>query len=379
MRIIYFCQRLHPNFVDSLVALSKEHDVKVLVRSDGLPNERIACLNVEVYPESLISKALSSFSNIVGQTVSSYDECFPSFRFMFRSISSQNCDLVYVRYPKRLHRSVWIVAKVQRCRIFSYVQEICPKVISPKDNRIFPLSHFYESNQIQVKPPVNFIPLSIELNRDFGEAKSDHYVPDGLSQLRLIHVGKLIERKGQMIILEAISALVKEGMNIHLSLYSHTPPNAYREKLLTVLKDLMIAENVEFMPSKTPDEMLLEYRKHDVFVYSGWVRETLDLDVETYARATGTCGTRLYSLIEAMAAGLPVVCASERHVVGAVENGGNGLVFEKGNAADLVCKIKDISVMDLNGMGARSRALIEAHHDAKDFSARFTRFVMRNK
>lgn len=76
-----------------------------------------------------------------------------------------------------------------------------------------------------------------------------------------------------------------------------------------------------------------------------------------------------------MAAGRPIVCATDHHVVGAIENGGNGLLFEKGDAIDMANKIKAIAGMNLEAMGARSRELVEAYYNAKDFPTRFERFL----
>lgn len=375
MKIIFFCQRLHPNYTDSLRALARKHEVTVFVRSTDYPNERLMDLHVKVYPQSTISKFFSKLRSISGRTVSEYSHSYPSIRFLMRELAPSNCDVAYVRTPHPLRRAVSVVAKTHRRTLLYFDEGICPVNVLSKDNKIYPQLAAPSTNSTKDYPPPNFIPLTIDLKRDFAGEKIDFYQPEKSANLRLMHVGKLIERKGQTVIFDAVSTLVNKGVMVRLSMYSHTPSNAYRERLLNTVEEIGITEHVEFMPAKNTDEMLREYRNHDIFVYSGWVRSERDADIETFARATGRCGTRLYSLIEAMAAGLPVVCASERQVVGAVENGGNGLVFEKGNASDLVAKIEAIAGMDLRAMGARSRALIEEHHDAKDFPARFERFA----
>lgn len=375
VKVIFICQRLHPNYTDSLRALSRAHDVTVLVRKKGFPNERLADLNVEIYQESLLSRSLIALLTMLGRPANRYDRCFPSLRFLLRRLAPGACDVVYVRKPRWLYAATQVAACLRRRPILIYEQEICPASVSPGDRHIYPLVAAPETGGQADYPPRNFIPLTIDLSRDFGEVHCPPHDPDGDAPLRLMHVGKLIERKGQAIIFEAMAALVARGMNVRLAMYSHTPTNAYREKLVETVSRLGIAEHVEFMSPKSPDEMLAEYRKHHLFVYSGWVKTRRSPDALTYERATGACGTRLYSMIEAMAAGLPVVSSSEEIVVGAVENGGNGLVFEKGDATDLAAKIERIAGMDLAAMGARSRELIETHHDAKDFPSRFERMV----
>lgn len=377
MKIIFICQRLHPNYTDSLRALSREHDVTVIVRATGYPKERLADLKVELYPESLLSRGRIALLTLLGRSTSCSDLYFPSLRFLLRRFAPVECDLVIVRKPRWLYASVRVASFLRRQPLLRYEQVMCPVVTSPGDRRICPLVAAPQSGGEADYPPPNFIPLAIDMSRNFGDIRCPPYDPHEDGPLRLMHVGKLIERKGQAIIFEALASLVARGMNVSLGMYSHTPSNAYRQKLEQMVSVLGIAEHVEFMSPKSAEVMLAEYRKHHLFVYSGWVKADRSPDELTYARAIGSCGTRLYSMVEAMAAELPVVSASEEVVVGAVEHGGNGLVFEKGDAADLAAKIEAISRMDLSAMGARSRALIETYHNARDFPARIERLMNR--
>lgn len=262
-----------------------------------------------------------------------------------------------------------LAARIAGCRFVTYRQNIADRSKRSSGKTVYPLCSLAGGES----PPVNFIPLTIDLARFPETEPIPSYTRHGNEPLRIIAVGKLIERKGHHLLIEA-AAQLRDTLSLQIGIYgaySEMHARQFGRQLSELILERGLQDCITLMPRISPDAMLAEHAKHHLFVYSGWVAPTRDPDEETYARATGACGTRLYSLIEAMAAGLPVVCASERHVVGAVENGGNGLVFEKGDAADLAAKIEAISQMDLAAMGARSRALIEAHHDAKDFPVRF--------
>ena len=378
MRLLFVAPRLHPNYSDSLRAFASTHHLDILVATEG-SNERHCGLKINRFPNSLSVRIALIIASLRGSKKNEYRIFHPSLFWLVRFIRKRNIDIIYSRTDNwYLFQTVRAAAWLTKCQFITYKQAILDPATSFDRHAIFPLAVVHPSPDMKDDPPPNFIPLTIDLTRDFGSETCTHYDPDGDRPLRLMHVGKQIERKGQEIVFKAVASLVEKGMKVRLSMYSSWPSNTYKAALMETLFELGISECVDFMPPLSPDVMLKEYRKHHVFVYSGWVSRTRDPDDETFARATGACGTRLYSMIEAMAAGLPVVCASERHIVGAVENGGNGLVFEKGDPADLAAKIEQISRMDLAAMGARSRALIEVHYNAKDFPMRFDRLLAQS-
>ena len=376
MRFLFVAPRLHPNYSDSLRALASIHHLDILVATEGV-NERHCGLKINRFPDGLSARMLLAVSSLRGLSDAAYRISHPSLFWLIRFIREREIDVIYSRNDNwYFFRTAQAAAWLTRCQFITYYQKILDPDASFDRHAIFPLAVVHPSPDMKDDPPPNFIPLAIDLTRDFGTETCTHYDPDGDQPLRLMHVGKLIERKGQEVIFRAIAALVAKGMRVEVSMYSHHPRNEYRDRLEALGEELGITSNLKFMPALAPADLLKEYRKHHVFVYSGYESSPKrDPDSATYARANGKCGTRLYSLIEAMAAGLPVICATDHHVVGAVENGANGLLFEKGDPADLAEKIQQISRMDLPAMGARSRALIEAHYNAKDFPARFERLL----
>lgn len=379
MRLLFVASRLHPNYVDSLRALAAKHALKVLVAWRA-ENERHEGLSLSHFPDGPISRLLAPFYLRAGLALEqiAYRKRHPSLLWLVRFIHEHRIDTLCARRDnKHLLRTARIAAWLSGCRFVTYRQQIFDPG-QPMDRRaIYPLRMVSSVDE----SPANFIPLTIDLSRVPKGAPLPPYAPGGDEPLRIMAVGKLIERKGHHLLIRAVAQL-RERLRLQVNIYggySSFHARQFSQQIADLIVEHGLQDCVTLIPKIELDVMLEEYAKHHLFVYSGWVsRPKPEPDVVTYQRATGSCGTRLYSLIEAMAAGLPVVCSSDYHVVGAIENGGNGLVFQKGDVADLAAKIEAISHMDLAAVGARSRALIEANHDASNFPARFELLVNRS-
>ena len=375
MNILFVAPRLHPNYTDSLCALAKKNELKVLVAFQ-IDNERHENLSVSPFPDGRFSRLLTIFHRRAGLSSEqiAYRKRHPSLLWLIHFICKNRINVIYARRDnKHLLRTAWLATRVTNCRFVSFRQQIYDPAKSMDMNAIYPLKSFTSFNAM----PLNFIPLSIDLGRIPYTRPQSMSAREKGEPLRIMAVGKLIERKGHHLLIEAVARLrnrVSLVVNIY-GAYSDFHNKDYEHKISELITKYDLQNCIKLMPMIEPEKMVHEYLQHDLFVYSGWVSHERDLDEDTYIRANGYCGTRLYSLIEAMACGLPVVCASEKHVVGAVDNGGSGLVFEKKDVADLAEKIEAIAKMDLTKMGARSRELIEENFDSDDFPERFQKFM----
>ena len=371
MRLLFVASRLHPNYTDSLRAFAAKHELEILVAWQA-ENERHEGLSLSNFPDGLISRLMKSFYRRAGIAPEqiAYRKRHPSLLWLMSFIRKHHIDTVYARRDnKHLLRTARLAARLTRCQFVTYRQEIFDPDKEMDSVAIYPLS----AALVRSEPPANFIPLAIDLTRIPKPVPVPQYVAGSGEPLRIIAVGKLIERKGHQLLIEA-AAMLRDRLPLQVSIYgaySTFHAKEWGQQIAEMVAACDLQDCVTLMPNITPKVMLDEYKRHHLFVYSGWVGRERDLGSETYVRANGQCGTCLNSLIEAMAVGLPIICAAEKHVLGSVENGGNGLVFQKGDAADLAAKIETIATMDLASMGRRSRSLIETYHNAKDFPVRF--------
>ena len=131
---------------------------------------------------------------------------------------------------------------------------------------------------------------------------------------RLLFVGRLDQVKGVVVLFDAVASLVAAGAPIHLTLVGDGPQRGDLERRA---RELGIASSVEFAGYRNQEEVQQHLRDTDVFV------------LPSFAEGVPV------SLMEAMAAGLPVVATNVGGVTELVSDGRNGVVVAPGDAAAL--------------------------------------------
>jgi glycosyltransferase involved in cell wall biosynthesis len=161
----------------------------------------------------------------------------------------------------------------------------------------------------------------------------------GGGPLRLICVARLIERKGQPHLIEAVRRLVAEGADITLDLVGTGDAEAsYRAQA----QALGIAERVRFAGYVPREEIGARYAAAHVFVLPSFN--------EGMSVAT----------LEAMAAGLPVVVTRTGGTAELVADGVNGLTFDWADVDELAAHLRllasDRALVRRMGAASRARA-----------------------
>lgn len=161
--------------------------------------------------------------------------------------------------------------------------------------------------------------------------------------LQLIHVGRLNKQKNHALLINVFKVLIDRGFDLHLNLVGE---GELKQELVKQVAALGISDRVHFLGVRSDIPELLQ--ASDLFVFSSdW--EGLPLVV-----------------LEAMAAGLPIVSTRVGGVPEIVKDQENGVLVEPGNQQMLVEAIAkligDQSKMD--AMGAKSRE-ISAQYDIK--------------
>jgi len=151
-----------------------------------------------------------------------------------------------------------------------------------------------------------------------------HPTPDKLTEgpLRLVCVARLIERKGQHHLIEAVKKLLDSGVDVMLSLIGTGDSQQDYERQV---HRLGIQNRVTFVGYVSREALNPHYNAADVFVLPSY-NEGMSLAV-----------------LEAMAAGLPVVVTRTGGTEELVEDGVNGFAFDWGDIEALANRLKDFA------------------------------------
>ena len=164
------------------------------------------------------------------------------------------------------------------------------------------------------------------------------------SPFELITVGRLVETKGLPLLLEAVSALVKQGRNVRLTLVGDGPDRAALE---TLAARLGIQDNIVFEGWKDQERLAQYYRQSDVFVMASFAE-----------------GIPVV-MMEAMATGVPCVAPRITGIPELVRDGKDGILFTASNVEELVdgvARMMDDPAMR-RSMAESSRARIGEKYD----------------
>jgi len=171
------------------------------------------------------------------------------------------------------------------------------------------------------------------------------YQPTPISKdLRIISVGRFCEQKGQVLLLQAVSQLVTEGLELKLVLVGDGPMRAYIEAFI-VEHDL--SAYVELTGSLSGEK----------------VREQISL-ARTFVLPSFMEGLPVV-IMEAFALGRPVISTYVAGIPELVENEVNGWLIPAGSVDDLVDALRSAlltSPENLTEMGGEGRSRVLEQH-----------------
>ncbi len=166
--------------------------------------------------------------------------------------------------------------------------------------------------------------------------------------LRILFVGRLVERKGVEILIRAL-AKVRERIQATLTVIGSGP---LRAELEAAARSAGVREHVEFRGFVSSDELALSYGEHDVFVLPAIVDSKGDTE------GLGVV------LIEALQAGLPVVASRAGGIVDIVRDGETGWLVTPGDLEALTSALLQVA-------DDPARARERARRGRRDVAKRF--------
>lgn len=180
---------------------------------------------------------------------------------------------------------------------------------------------------------------------DVPEAHANGRVVADAGVCRLLFVGRLDPVKGVVVLFDAVASLLAAGVAVHLTLVGDGPQRADLERRV---RELGLDGSVAFAGYRNSVEVQQHLRETDVFV------------LPSFAEGVPV------SLMEAMAAGLPVIATNVGGVTELVRDGRNGYVVAPGEPAAIAGAIDALAADPdrRRRFGDDGRATVRADFDS---------------
>ena len=168
--------------------------------------------------------------------------------------------------------------------------------------------------------------------------------------LRVITVGRLVEKKGYSTSIQALGALARRGIDFRYQIVGSGP---LRETLRELATECGIADQVEFVGPKPAEEVRGLLQQADIFL------------LPSVTASDGDTEGAPVSLMEAQACGLPVVSTLHAGIPEIVVDGESGILVAEHDVDQTTAALITLS-RDPNlrtRMGQRARANMQCQHD----------------
>lgn len=211
------------------------------------------------------------------------------------------------------------------------------------------ISHHMKTRLIELGFPKNkitVIPFGINLNHFT-------YSNEKPKEKTVMMVGRLVEKKGFIYGLKAVKLLKKQDIDIQLDLYGSGPLEA---KLKRTAQQLEINNQIKFHGYVSNSEILDALKEHQVLL------------VPSVTAADGDQEGLPNTILEAMAAGTPVVASNHSAISEAIEPHKTGLLTSERDA-EAIAKALEIMInnkQQTEKMRKNARRYIEKNHNITD-------------
>ena len=185
-------------------------------------------------------------------------------------------------------------------------------------------------------------------------------VDDSRQPLRLLAVGRLVDKKGYPILLEALASVIASGRRLTCDVVGAGPR---RVEIEQTIARLGLDRSVRLLGATTQTELAQSYARADAFVQASVVLADGDRDGIPNA------------VLEAMASGLPVLATRAGGIPEVVHDGITGLLAPAGDSQALaakLCQLADEPALR-DRLGSAARAYIEEHFNRSELNLELAR------
>ncbi len=357
MKFLIVAPRFHTNLYYRAKALQDAgHTVKVIVLYQG-KSEFYETIDIQVLRLSAFSRLLSSIIKIFKKT---YLKSGLEFRLeapdnqLNKIFKTYLPDVVLLKaYQNLLAIKTLIVAKKYKANVLMLTQTPYNHI---KGSQLLFKLNMKLFRSFKVFAFITPIKINYDIFKKSG-IENVHYLPfvypkvlniedikQSRAPIKIISVGKFVRRKDQILLLKALLRLKKENFNLQLTLIGEIADENYYQEVLKFINDKNLQTAVTIKTNIAYNRMDTEYQKHDLFVLTSYEEPAA------------------YSIVEAMANGLAVICSDENGTQNYIEQGKNGFIFKAKNTNDLHEKIK-LCIADKKRLQAIQQTSIKLHYE----------------
>ncbi|MBN2881608.1 glycosyltransferase [Candidatus Woesearchaeota archaeon] len=184
-----------------------------------------------------------------------------------------------------------------------------------------------------------------------------------LDTLKIVTIGRLVEKKGHLTIIKACKKLKKKGIKFN-AIFIGTGP--MEEKIIKEIKKLNLKKEIKLVGNVQNNQIKKFIKKSNIFILPSEISKLGDQEGIPVA------------LMEAMASGL--ICISTKHsgIPELIENNINGILISEKDHNELFKKleeIKQLSKRKLNNITKNARQKIETQFNDKKQTQEFENII----
>tara|TARA_Y100000022_G_scaffold168288_1_gene153382 strand:+ start:261 stop:1400 length:1140 start_codon:yes stop_codon:yes gene_type:complete len=165
----------------------------------------------------------------------------------------------------------------------------------------------FQINKLDVKTPIHVIPTPVHSEKFYANKENLKKNKEFLS------VGRLIERKGHILVLKAFRKILAVDSTLNLTIIGDGPEYP---RLIRYIEEKSLSKNVQIYRNVTDDFLRSQYQNHKIFILANLMLKN------------GDCEGAPNVLIEAAAYGLPSIAGIEGGTSDVVENEKSGYLVD---------------------------------------------------
>ena len=333
MKILFIAPRFHTNYLPYIKAIKEKGYFSDFFVVYKWKSENYNFLTPVILKYSIVFKLLNFINKFFKKWYlhNSFELTFwsPSFLNLFIKIKKNKPDLIFVKWVQNIMTLYsLLIWRLLGIKTLVHIQtEIYWDISVKKRVFVWILKNIFWSvisspilwNQVLYKEKfdIDLLPF-IQEEIDFKK----HYFKDW--NINIISVWKFVERKDQLLLVDAFIELQKKYLNLNLTLIWELVDKQYINNINWIIKKAWLENKIKILFNITIDEVFDIYKKSDLFILPAY-REPASI-----------------SPIEAMSFCLPVISSDENWTKCYIEEWINWYVFKAKNKNSLIKSIESI-------------------------------------